>query len=437
MPFPNFEIRRVLTISLLFTFVLPACGGGSGIAQLSAPLPKTAALSAQTPRPADSFVDAIGVNTHLGYGNTAYVTAWSQVQSLLIGSGIRHIRDGLSGMTQSSYNNLNALGAAGIHADLLTAVGQSTSTILAYLSLIPSMESFEGPNEYNNGGDPNWASDLTTFQQMLHSTVQGNAATSQIPVIGPSLTSESAFIAVGNISGIQTDGNLHVYFSGRNPGTAGWGDTDSFGEYGSLFYNMALGRSISGSENLIATETGYDDDAANSGYVPSTIKVRYTLRTLLELWNNGMSRTYLYEFLDEGGQQFGLLNASASPKPVYIAVKNLIAALTDPGASFATTPLSYSINGASTIRQALFQKRNGSYVLALWNEVPSWNPTTNTVLNVASVSATLSFSKNPSSVSAATFADSGTLSASTISAASGSAYTLSVSDHVTLVTIKP
>jgi hypothetical protein len=442
----NVVTGSTLTRGLVLTLLLSACGGGSGSgaatsAQVPANLPKpteaVSPLPVQTPRSADSFVDAIGVNTHIGYGDTAYVSAWSQIQSLLIASGIRHVRDGVNGMTQTSYADLNALGAAGIHADLLTTIGQSTSTILAFPSIIPSMEAYEGPNEHDISGDPNWASNLTAFQQLLYSTVRGNAATSQYPVIGPSLTSESAFIAVGNISGSQSYGNLHVGFAGRNPGTVGWGATDSFGEYGSLPYNIALGKSISGSESLIVTETGYDDDSADTGYVPSPVKVRYTLRTLLECWNAGILRTYLYNFLDEGGRQYGLLDSAANAKPVYYAVKNLIAALTDAGPSFATTPLPYGVTGVPTIHQALFQKRDGSYVLALWHEVPSWNPITNAVQTVAPETVTLSFSTTPTGIGAATFGDAGTLVPSSIANTSGSAYSLVVSDGVTLVTIKP
>jgi hypothetical protein len=420
---------------LFFTFLLSACGGGGretgtvGSPSLPANLQKTAALAYQplpvpTPRSADSFVDAIGVNTHLHDTGTGYVSAWSQVQSLLLSLGVRHIRDAVIDTTwQPYYDHLNALGAAGIHADLVTTMNESPSLLLAYPSRVSSsLEAYEGPNEYDLSNDPIWASNLTTFQQMLNSTVRGNAATSQYSVIGPSLTSEHAWLAIGNLSGSEDYGNIHAYFAGRNPA-----------------YNMAVARQGAVAEPLIVTESGYDGNSADQNYVPDAVDVRYTMRTLLECWNNGIVRTYIYQFVDDAsdGEQYGLLDSSANPKTTYYGVKNLIGALTDPGASFATTPLPYSVTGVSTIQQALFQKRNGSYVLALWNEVPSWNPTTNTVLNVASVSATLSFSKNPSSVSAATFADSGTLSASTISAASGSAYTLSVSDHVTLVTIKP
>jgi hypothetical protein len=395
------------------------------------------ALPVQAPGPADAFVDAIGINVHLGYADTGYGTAWGAVRSLLIASGIRHLRDGLIGMTPTAYGRLNVLGAAGIRADLLTGVGQSASEVLAYPSLIPTMESFEGPNEYDLSGDPSWVSDLIAFQRMLYGAVTGSAATAGYPVIGPSLTSEQAFLAVGDIAGSQTYGNLHVYFAGRNPGTAGWGATDAFGTYGSLAYNAALGRSVSGSEPLIVTETGYDDSPSDSGYVSAAIKVRYTLRTLFTFWNSGIRRTYLYEFLDEGGARYGLVTAAGSPKPVYAAVKACIAALSDPGAAFTPQPAAYGVSGVSTIRQTLLQKRDGSYVLALWNEVPSWDPTTHGVVAVAPRPVTLSFAVPPGGISAATFSDAGSLIASVVTAVSSCVYTLVIDDRVTLVTFAP
>ena len=45
---------------------------------------------------ADSFVDSIGVNTHLGYTDTNYGLKWeSAIKPRLVESGIRHIRDNI------------------------------------------------------------------------------------------------------------------------------------------------------------------------------------------------------------------------------------------------------------------------------------------------------------------------------------------------------
>ena len=46
------------------------------------------------PRPADSFVESIGVNVHWGYDNTVYNSGFSTLKDRLNELGIRHLRDG-------------------------------------------------------------------------------------------------------------------------------------------------------------------------------------------------------------------------------------------------------------------------------------------------------------------------------------------------------
>jgi hypothetical protein len=45
-------------------------------------------------RPADAFVDFVGVNTHLGYSDTTYVDYEGILKPRLLELGVRHIRDG-------------------------------------------------------------------------------------------------------------------------------------------------------------------------------------------------------------------------------------------------------------------------------------------------------------------------------------------------------
>jgi hypothetical protein len=381
-------------------------------------------------RSSDSFVDSIGVNVHLHYTGTAYADNFSGLEPLLVGSGIRHIRDGMIDTTwQPFYDHLNALGRAGVRADLVTNVKESAALISAYPSRVSSaLEAIEGPNEYDRSGDPNWAATLVSFQQMLYSTVHG-----RYPVVGPSLTSEGAFGAVGDLSPSLSYGNMHDYLAARNPGTPGWGGTDAFGTYASISYNTNVARQASKTKTVMATETGYGDVGQYS--VPAAVKAKYTLRSLLEHYNRGIRRVYLYEFLDEGNDGFGtygLVTSSLAPKPVYVAMKSMISQLSDRGASFTTQSLTYSLQASSDVHHTLLQRRDGTFELVLWLEVPGSNPDTDTAITVPSQSATLTLASAPKTSKAVTIGDDGNLSNVSLSG-SGTTITLPVSDRVTIV----
>ena len=49
---------------------------------------------AESARPADAFVDYVGVNTHLGYSDTTYGDYEGILKPRLLELGVRHIRDG-------------------------------------------------------------------------------------------------------------------------------------------------------------------------------------------------------------------------------------------------------------------------------------------------------------------------------------------------------
>jgi len=89
-------------------------------------------------------------------------------------------------------------------------------------------------------------------------------------------------------------------------------------------------------------------------------------------------RTFTYEFLDlfpdpgktDMERHFGLLRSDGAPKPVFHAVKNLIAILKDPGLPHATGTLELAVGGATkNVHRTLLQKRDGTYWLVLWIEV--------------------------------------------------------------------
>src|SRR5579862_5452132 len=70
-------------------------------------------------RAADSFVDAIGVNIHLGYSDTVYHKYDEILKPRLVELGVRHVRDGLRANRKDVLKKLTDLAESGIHLDLL------------------------------------------------------------------------------------------------------------------------------------------------------------------------------------------------------------------------------------------------------------------------------------------------------------------------------
>jgi hypothetical protein len=394
--------------------------------------------AAETPGMADAFVDTAGVNIHLGFYGTLYGDNFSRVASLLQGLGVRHVRDGIEAAQSNLCSEYQQLASAGIHIDDETKPGTTAQTLAQAVSCAgTAIEAFEGPNEYDLSGDPNWAATLVAAQRALYPAAKSVAPS--VPVFGPALTTSAAYAAIGDLSSVEDYGNMHDYMAGRNPGNGGWGGTDQFGNYGSMAWNIAVAKQASQSKSILATETGYADAIGTSNAVPAATKGRYEMRTLLEHWIARVPRTYFYELVSNGSDQFssyGLTDSSGNPKPAYTAIQNLLKHLSDPGPAFTTTPLNYAVGASSPVHHVLLQKRNGTYSLILWVEASEWNPVTAAPTAVTPQPVTLTFMKNPSSLNVLTFADDGTTQAGTLTATAGQA-TLTATNQVQIIDITP
>jgi hypothetical protein len=387
----------------------------------------------ETPRSADAFVDSAGINVHLSSFLTIYGENFPAIAALLASLGVRHIRDGSAIGQPSVCAEDVQLASAGIHLDLISAVNIGIPAFTGWVACLgPAVDAIEDPNEYDLSGNAGWAAALGAYAQQLYPAMK------PATIIAPALTSEAAFLSLGSLSASVDSGNMHDYFAGRNPGTPGWGGTDAYGEYGSLAFNMNLVGFVSGGKPVIATETGYSD-AVDQYAVPAATKARYVLRTLLEHWNAGVTRTYFFELVDEGIAPFshyGFTDAAGNPKPAFVAVKNLLAHLSDPGGAFATVPLTYSLTAPSFVHHTLLQKRSGRYALVLWIEQPEWDPDTSSAISVAPQTVTLSFARAPSALASTVFDDGGNVATSTLAAPGGTA-TLQVSAGPTIVDVTP
>ncbi|ELR19880.1 uncharacterized protein ACA1_050380 [Acanthamoeba castellanii str. Neff] len=339
----------------------------------------------QVARRSDDFVGTIGFNTHFHYSNICYNEGYERFKALFLALGARHIRDSLLNTTwKTYYDRLNEMGRAGVKSQLLVDYDVPAEQITSLpLRVLDSMELYEGPNELdirrNFEGD--WATTLQNFTKVLW-----NAHNNSYPVVGPSLTSEAAYTKLGDVSQYVDFGNMHNYFSGRHPGTKGWGGPSAAGYccYGSIGFNMNVTALSSGDKPIVSSETGYTTGSprpSKSGQIPFDVQTKYELRMFAMQFIRGVERTLHYEFCDfaDDPGMYGIVAvdpedpSKLTPKPAYHALYNLIRLLADPGPAFTPTSLSYEVAGApSSFQSLILQRREGTFMVLLWLEEATW-----------------------------------------------------------------
>lgn len=244
--------------------------------------------------------------------------------------------------------------------------------------------------------------------------------------------------------------NLHYYQAGFMPETNGWGGGDFYNNsYGSLAYVKDQFTLTSSAMPTWASEAGYYTATPLQGALPEANLAAYIPRLLLNNLANGVSRTYLYELFDEGmatasliatnpGQaeqySYGLIRNDGSFKPSYTAIRSLITSLADPGTAFAPGSLPLTISGAtSNVHQMLFQKRDGSYWLAVWIAASGYNLNTQAETPVSPQNITVSIGGSAQIQGLYSMDTNGILS---LTPAIGQTLSFSVNDRVSLLKVK-
>jgi hypothetical protein len=323
------------------------------------------------------------------------------------------VRDGVPYSTDRAwsdiaYGPLQTLAAAGVRTVFVVqpkAAGDYTSqnvvdTAVARIGA-SGLLAFEGPNEVDNnsgnwGGVPAFAANARAFQAAMYQRAKQIAPS--VTVIGLTTTSSWGAADVGDLSAYMDAGTLHPYPSANVP-TAYLASTES-----------TLAPLNGAHKGWWVTETGYytAPNATQNVYQPGVTEAaqsKYVPRLYLDYFNAGISHTSVYELIDEHSTQsdaeanYGMLHNDGSPKPAYTALKNMLGLLADPGAAFTPVNLNYTLTGTTgTIRQALFQKRDGRFYLVLWNDVSVYNTSSKTDITNAGVPVTVTFGVQPRSV---------------------------------------
>jgi hypothetical protein len=413
-----------------------AVATAAAVAGLLAPSQQRGAFATQTAaKSADALVDSIGVGLHVGYTRTPYWGQWEQTKSALLALGVRHFRDGLTdciaAASRAFCRHYAELGQAGLTGDFVATLKTPMSIVSAFPSQVSgAFDSFEGPNEVDINGDPNWLADVSAFQQQLYATVKGNPATAKYAVIGPAIGHIQNYAKTSDLSAYFDYGNLHSYFGPVNPGTRVEGRIERW---------IGSARTFNSNKPDVTTETGYWDGPSGQG-LPDAVIARYEPRLFLEQFAAGIVRTFQYEFIDEGGQDgiyahAGLLANDLTPKPQYYALQSLIAVLKDPGPAFAPGSLDYDVSGNTDhLEHALFGKRDGSMYVALWLEKSSFDARTQSAVPVPAQQIQLTVNGPTAGATAIRFDDTGHTATRPLTFR-GDSTEVPVDDHVVIVRV--
>ena len=383
-------------VAAAVTVLLVAAGDGGGA--------HAATIQA---KPADAFVDSLGINTHYGNGIFTGGNAYAdrRIDAKLGALGIRHIRD-------HSYNNEalgfvdNLYGTYGIRANLILGeTTRSPAELVNILKAHPAYEAIEGLNEpdfagnrsYNGLTDSSGTNSYPAtkaFQNDLYAAVKADPQLANVTVLSPAMgrSNRSQYLIPINFDVAA----MHSY-SWANPATNA--REPSAGVDQALSDMSAL----RGTKPLWATESGYYNQLpSNTKSVPEHISGKYIPRLYAEFFNRGVGRTYVYELADQGPdttvreQNFGLLRFDMTEKPAYTAMKNLIDLVEEEGApAFTPSSLAYTITAPSTVHHTLLQKSDGRFMMMLWNEVLSYDSINKVDFNISDVAVQLALQGGP------------------------------------------
>jgi hypothetical protein len=383
-------------------------------ASTGAAAPVLPAASNNTTLTAEGFVNSVGVGTHLAYLDTSYgdVDAVKLVEDL----GVLHVRDGLGSTDSTPIKSMQRLGAAGVDVNWVAQPASSSFSIDDQLKLIKDnkldVTSVEGENERDNHGGGDWVSEVREHQAKLYSAVK-NTLGDDVAVVAPSLVHDESRAELGEVP--SDVANSHPYTGGEmqtpqqtehqlSMAKEVTPDVDTTTPAQVEGKKIDLKTAVEDSGAMWATETGFHtatDSTAGNGVQPHVSeKAQAVLETQQVLANyaNGVDRTYIYELMDEGGDnaqaedRFGLVHADGSPKPVYTALQQLLATVKagGPVGTAGAAPVTVDVSGGSKVTtHVVLPRADGSTVVAVWEASPVWDRDASKDLNVPAKEVTL------------------------------------------------
>ena len=425
------------------------------------PAPKPAPEQAKR---ADDFVDSIGVNAHFNYDGvySDFAAASAQLGAL----GLRHLR--FSGTDAKSISQINTLYTKYGIRDLF-GTGTSSAIPPADLAAIMgklhgAVEAVEGPNEidikqwddathgfnkwFTYKGLTNSDGNLIASREYItdvYDLFQTSPALKTILVGSPSVAFPENSKGLAPLPRVDVL-TMHSYAGGALPSDqmdTRW-----------LPNTVKMVGDDSPKRAVWATESGYHTALQSTNQQPPISEAagaKYFPRLLAEYFNRGIVHTYTYELYDQGTnlaeqeQNWGLVRHDHTPKPAYIAEKNLIALLGEAKWDAAAKvwrkrplkpgTLSFALSGdTQDVHHTLLQKADGDFYLLLWQEVYSFDR--GTKKDIVNPPAAVTLTLGQSVTRAATYLPAKSMTGTPV-AVTKRTLKLSVPDEVLIVKITP
>ncbi len=333
------------------------------------------------------FLGSVCINTHTGTWDASYGSpnghgsrtfAAAKVLDELRYTGLDCIRDTVEFGWE--LPDFQALAAAGIRFNFFIGASPGADSlndqVARIATLAPAVLSVEGPNETDNwpvryGGKIGLKA-TRAMQAALFHLVHATPRLAGIPVIEASLGKEASYPTMAG-TGHADYANAHAYYFSWMAGRA----EPILAQIPS---RVTQAQSVAPGKPVVATESGWETpyNPAIWGSVDGLTQAKLILDDLLDHYIAGISRTYLYQLMDESAlgeppDTFGLFLQDGQPKPSAMALHHLSALLraTGPDGAIAVPVHLKALPAGGHVLQ--LARGDGSTAVILWTDRPVWS----------------------------------------------------------------
>lgn len=392
------------------------------------------------PFAASTFLNSIGVNTHMDV--EPYRSHFELVGTLLSKAGLRHVRDEIRptndiGRWRSLFDRHQVRGHM-----LISPATNTIRQLNDYIAAVgvERISAIEGQNEGDSDwfmGRPeagsDWSATVVAYQRQAYGALRAIYTKEQLPIVSPTVIDWKTrdmgkLIAAAPYCDVVA---IHSYVQGAQ-------QPETVDAYAALsWYLDELQKPFKPGAPVMSTETGYNTSALPRA-VSAKAAASYLPRLLLHYFSSGVERTFLYELMDGGEDpsewehHYGLVRYNGSPKPAYDAIAALLGAMREIEERGEGPLTAYSATVADArepVRLLRFQGSGGRTLLAIWRPVRCWDVAKRKDIDVSPLRVTVNLDR-PARATALRLDPGGGWSAI---ATSNNAFALDLDGNVTLV----